>query len=131
MSKIKVLTLALAIIISSFTVISATEGLKIDGKWKMNVDVNGQSIPATAVFKQSEKTFTGELSTALGNGKISNGKIDGSSISADVSVDAQGQMIDLALTGKVDKDKMSGTMITSDGMTVNFTAEKVKEEKKK
>lgn len=135
MLKFKLIMLTIALTISSFSVISANnfenKDAKIDGKWKMSVDVNGQTISATAVFKQSEKTFTGKLSTSMGDGTISNGKIKGNAITADVSVDAQGQLIYLALSGKIENEKMSGTMVTSDGMTINFTAAKEKEEKKK
>jgi hypothetical protein len=111
--------------------VSGVDDVNITGDWKMEADANGQSVPITLKLTQTKETFSGTLSTPFGDGTIENGKITGVNLTALVKLDFQGQPLELNMSGKIDKDKMTGTMEGEAVPLVTFTAEKTKKEKTK
>lgn len=84
--------------------------VNVSGKWKLVIDFQGQQLPVSLTLEQDAQVVTGMLETMLGNGKIENGVVTGSKLSAVALAEMQGQMIEFAIGGKVDGDSMSGTL---------------------
>ncbi len=94
----------------------------VTGKWTMLADAGGQPLQVTIELKQSGSDFTGSMSSALGNGTIEKGKIGGANITAVVNAEVQGQQMAIQLEGKLDGDKMSGTLSAPGLPLIPFTA---------
>jgi hypothetical protein len=76
----------------------------------LNIDFQGQRLPVTMLLEQNGSEVTGELETMLGNGKIADGKIKGSKLTATAQAEMQGSPIEFSISGKADGDEMSGTI---------------------
>ena len=61
-------------------------------------------------LEQNGTDVTGELETMLGNGKIADGKVTGSKLTATAQAEMQGSPIQFSISGKADGDEMSGTI---------------------
>ncbi|NNE65269.1 MAG: S9 family peptidase [Pyrinomonadaceae bacterium] len=85
-------------------------GPGLTGVWKVEAFAGGQQVPMTFEMKQDGDAVTGTVSTPLGNGTITDGKLDGDKITAKLAVNIQGQDMVLDMTGKVDGDKITGTI---------------------
>ncbi|MGD9562370.1 MAG: alpha/beta fold hydrolase [Pyrinomonadaceae bacterium] len=102
---------------------STTEsGTGIAGRWSMLVDTGGQIVDLAVEFKQAGKGFTGTMSSAIANGKFENGAVNGSAVSALLNADVQGQPMAIKFDGKLDGNKMTGTMDVPGIGVVGFTA---------
>jgi dipeptidyl aminopeptidase/acylaminoacyl peptidase len=96
----------------------------INGKWKLMVDAGGQTIELSLDMKQTGDSFTGTISSAMGNGTIESGKVAGNTLKALAKVSFQGQTLDLPMTATIDGNKMSGTLDSQFGpLPFNATKE--------
>ncbi len=82
----------------------------LQGSGHLNIDFQGQQLPVSLTLDQDGETVTGVLETMLGNGKITEGSVTGSKLSAVANAEMQGQPIDFSISGKVSGDSMSGTL---------------------
>ena len=105
---------------------TAAVGANISGKWSMTVDAGGQTVDISLDLKQEGADFTGSTSSHLGDGTVEKGKVSGTNVKAIVKSDVQGQMMEIQLDGKVDGDKMTGTLVVPGLGTMPFTAVKPK-----
>jgi dipeptidyl aminopeptidase/acylaminoacyl peptidase len=105
---------------------NATPGVDITGKWKTVVDAGGQMIEVEMNFTQKGAEFTGTLSSMIGGGTFSDGKVSGKNVSGKVIVEVQGQQIELMLESLVESDKMIGTLTGAGVGSIPFTATKAK-----
>lgn len=95
---------------AKYTVNGSEETADVAGKWKLTVDFQGQQLPVTLKLEQDGEKLTGVLETMLGNGKIADGTIKGSKLTAIANAEMQGQPIEFSITGKVDGDTVTGTL---------------------
>ena len=103
---------------------NAAPSVDISGKWKVLANAGGQELPIDIEFKQNGASFDGSMSSALGAGTVEKGKVSGSNMTGILKVDIQGHPSELTIEGKVEGDKMSGT-ITGTGLPpITFTATK-------
>lgn len=123
---VKTVTLATAAPAKTDAPAAAGATANIGGKWNLTVDAGGQQIPISIEYKQDGATFTGTSTSALGGGTIEGGKINGNSITATMKADIQGQAMEIAINGKVDGDKMTGTVDVPGFGVLPFTADRVK-----
>lgn len=86
------------------------ETADVAGKWALNIDFQGQQLPVTMSLEQNGTDVTGELETMLGNGRIADGKVSGSKLTATAQAEMQGSPIQFSISGKADGDEMSGTI---------------------
>ncbi len=93
----------------------------VGGKWTISVDAGGQVIDLAVELKQTGSDFVGTMSSGVGNGTFEKGKVSGSAITATLQADVQGQPSTIAVDGKVDGDKMTGTMNVPGIGVVSFT----------
>lgn len=84
--------------------------IDVNGKWNMTADAGGQILSITADMKQDKATFSGTVATPYGNGTIENGKISGNSFTGVVKLDVNGIPMELSMEGKLENEKMTGTM---------------------
>ena len=136
--KIKFLTLVFALFVFAGSAFSQTtpaptpapsptpapkaEPANINGKWTLNADAPGQTIQIAVEFKQTGETFTGGTFSQMGNGTIDGGKVSGNSITGVLHADIQGNIIDFAIEGTINGDKMTGTFVNAQFGTIPFTA---------
>ncbi|NOT48585.1 MAG: S9 family peptidase [Acidobacteria bacterium] len=105
---------------------SAGPAADVAGKWTMSVDAGGQIIDLEVELKQTGADFIGTMASHLGAGTIEKGKVAGSAITAIMQDDVQGQPTTIAVNGKVEGDKMNGTLDVPGIGVVPFTAVKNK-----
>jgi dipeptidyl aminopeptidase/acylaminoacyl peptidase len=101
--------------------------VNISGKWDMVATAGAQVIDIVLDLKQNGAGFDGTMSSVIGDGTIEGGKVSGSDFTAILNVNIQGQAMSLQMEGKIDGDKMTGT-ITGAALpaSVPFTATKAK-----
>jgi hypothetical protein len=98
--------------------------LDVTGTWELTVDADGQEVNVTLKLDQTEKAFTGTVSTPFGDGTVTNGKVTDDTISATLDVEIQGQPMSLTLNGKVVENDITGS-ITGDAIPeATFTGKK-------
>jgi dipeptidyl aminopeptidase/acylaminoacyl peptidase len=105
---------------------NAAPAVSVSGKWNMTADAGGQSIDIILDLKQEGAGFNGSMSSMLGAGTIEDGKVSGNNVTCSVKADVQGQAMTLALEGKIEGDKMTGTLTAPGLPIIPFTAAKAK-----
>lgn len=103
---------------------SAAPSVDISGKWKVLANAGGQELPIDIEFKQNGASFDGSMSSPVGAGTVEKGKVSGSNMTGIIKVDFQGHPSELTIEGKVEGDKMSGTIIGTGFPPISFTATK-------
>ena len=103
---------------------SAAPGTDVTGKWSWTVDAGGQQVPLDIELKQTGGTFSGSSASPLGNGAIVDGKVAGTSFTAVLKTELQGQAVDIMIEGKIDGGKASGTMNVPGFGVLPFTGSK-------
>ncbi len=88
----------------------AKPSVDVTGKWEILADAGGQMIPITLELKQIGADLSGSMSSHLGTGTMESGKISGNSLVGTVKFSLQGQQLELKMDGKVEGDKMSGSI---------------------
>lgn len=99
-----------------------TAAANVNGKWTMSVDAGGQTHDLAVEFKQTGSEFIGSMASMVGNGSFDKGKVNGNTITATLNAEIQGSPTVIAVDGKVDGDKMTGTMNVPGIGVVGFTA---------
>lgn len=105
---------------------NAAPTVDVTGKWDAVASAGTQQIEITLDLKQNGAAFAGTMSSMLGDGTIESGKISGNSFTANLVANIQGQMMTIQVEGKIDGDKMTGTMSGAGIPVVPFTATKAK-----
>ncbi len=98
----------------------------ISGKWTMSVDAGGQIIDLAIEIKQTGSEFVGTMASGVGNGTIEKGKVAGANVTGIMQADVQGQPTTIEINGKVEGEKMTGTLNVPGIGVVVFTASKDK-----
>jgi len=104
---------------------SAAPAMDLSGKWTMLAHA-GQSIEIAVLLKQENGAFTGATAAEIGNGVIDSGKVSGTTFTAILHTEIQGQPMDIPMEGSVSGNKMTGTFNVPGMGVVPFTAERSK-----
>jgi hypothetical protein len=83
--------------------------MAVDGTWNITVNSPMGAQKNALELKSSGNTLTGKASGAQGSQDIANGKVDGNSVSWDISITTPMPMT-LGFSGTVDGNKMSGNV---------------------
>jgi hypothetical protein len=105
---------------------NAAPTVNLGGKWNMTADAGGQTIPITLDLKQDGATLSGSMSSAVGGGTLTDGKVSGNMATGIFKVEVQGQAMELKLEGTMEGDKMTGTLSGVGLPPITFTATKEK-----
>ncbi len=82
------------------------------GTWKLEVNTPMGKQTPTLVIKDDG---SGEFQSPMGNAALSDGKLDGDSISAKVTLKVMGRDLPAEIEGKADGDSISGQVKTGMG----------------
>lgn len=86
------------------------EAANVAGNWNLSLEFMGQEVPVELTLVQDGNAVSGKLSTMLGEGEISSGKVVGARVSATASTDFQGQAVEFVIAGSVAGDSIEGTI---------------------
>ncbi len=105
---------------------SAAPTANMDGKWTWLVEAPGQQVELAVELKQQGADFSGTSVSAIGNAIIDSGKVSGKLFTAMLRADIQGSPTEFAVEGRVDGDKIVGTMSGGGFGSMPFTATRSK-----
>lgn len=90
------------------------QGMNITGAWSFTVETSQGSGSPTFTFKQEGENLTGTYKGQFGEAPLT-GTVKGADIKFAIKINAQGQDLTLAYSGKVEsKDSMKGTVALGD-----------------
>jgi zinc protease len=99
----------------------------LSGNWTVLTNAQGADISITMKVKQDGEKLSGDLSSAVGNGKVTSGTFKDGKIEAMLMIDFQGSPLEVKLSGTVENgNKMKGNL-TPQGVDIGdlpFTATK-------
>ena len=117
--KIRLALLTCALAVAAFAA-------NVTGKWTAEMPGRGgNTTTSTFTFKADGSTLTGTVAGGRGGDvSITNGKVDGDTITFDVVREMQGNSITLHYTGKVAGDEIKFKMEREGGQAREFTAKR-------
>ena len=115
--------LALAVLFVALGSVSALAA-DFNGKWTGDVTTPRGTQTLTFDFKVDGSALTGKVTTPRGSNDISNGKVDGDSISFDQVVNFNGNEFKITYTGKADGDTIKFTRQMGDMGSSEFVAKR-------
>lgn len=118
--------LALALLFVTFGAMTALAA-DVSGKWSGTITTPRGDQQITFTFKADGAALTGTVTTPRGDIDITDGKIDGDTISFTQKMSFNGNDITINYTGKVDGDSIKFTRTLGDRPPIDFTATRVKE----
>ncbi|MBX7220882.1 MAG: amidohydrolase family protein [Blastocatellia bacterium] len=95
----------------------------VAGTWNLTLNVGGQTLTPTLVLKQQGASVTGTLVSQFGPAELSEGTVNGSTLTATATVNVGGQSLRISINGTVTGNQMEGT-ITSPQGAIPFTGTK-------
>jgi hypothetical protein len=98
----------------------------VSGKWILDVDAGGQIIQVTLELKHTPAGMTGTMASPAGGGTVEKGSLNGKDLSVTLRGDVQGQASEIQLDGKLDGDKLSGSIVVSGLGSFPFTGARPK-----
>ena len=99
-----VLTLA---VLASVVVAAQTD---VTGSWDMTINTDQGALPGTLTLQQDGEALSGSLISDQGTIEFDGGTVSENKLEWVVEIDAGGQFIEIAMSGVVDGDMMTGTM---------------------
>lgn len=102
---------------------SAAPAVDVTGRWSMVADA-GRPVEIAVELRQDSGSVTGSMASDIANGVIDGGKISGSTFTATLRTQLQGQSMEIAMEGSVAGNKMTGTLNVPGVGVVPFTATK-------
>lgn len=118
--------LTLALLFVSFGAMTALAA-DVTGKWTASVETPRGTQQLSFDFHADGSTLTGKVTSPRGESDISDGKIDGDSISFTQVVNFNGNEMKINYTGKIDGDSIKFTRTVGDRPATEFTATRAKE----
>jgi hypothetical protein len=98
----------------------------LTGTWNVTLELPNMTATPTFVLKQDGEKLTGDyVSAQYGKFPIS-GTVKGADVSLSFSMNVEGTSLNVAYTGKVDKDEIKGSVSYGDMMSGTFTAARKK-----
>jgi zinc protease len=96
--------------IEKYSVSSDAETANVSGNWTLTLEVMGQEMNMNLVLEQDGENISGKVESMIGEGVISDGKVNGNKFSAVANTEFQRQKLELGIKGAVKGDSMSGIM---------------------
>jgi len=97
---------------------------QVAGEWAMAVTSPQGPLDVTMTLVQSGSSFTGTMTSQMGSQEISDGQINGRSLTWSLTMQIGGQSITLNYRGEVDGNKMTGAAELGSFGSATFTAER-------
>lgn len=96
---------------------------QVGGNYSITVEIPGQPAQGTLSLTQQEAILTGNLQTPFGNVPIKDGKVTAEGFSFTATVEFSGSTVELAVSGRVTGNQISGIMTAPQG-TIPFSGTK-------
>lgn len=97
---------------------------QVAGEWAMMVTSPQGPLDVTMTLVQSGSSFTGTMTSPMGSQEISDGQINGRSLTWSLTMQIGGQSITLNYRGEVDGNRMTGSAELGSFGSATFTAER-------
>lgn len=101
-----------------------TADIEIAGKWNLKVHTPGQQLDVKLDLSQEDKSFSGTMSSMMGDGKVINGTIKEKEFSAVIQANIQGQDMEIQMSGQFESEKMTGTLLVPNMDAIPFEGAK-------
>jgi len=89
---------------------TAAASVDLTGKWNVTLTAGPQSIEMTLDIKQEGGNLSGSLSSMIGSGSVTGGKVSGENVQMDILLEAQGQKLPIKFEGKAGANQIEGTL---------------------
>jgi len=122
MKKLKVLLAGVALLALAAPAL-AQEMVDVTGEWEITVESPRGTRTQAITFEQEGNSLTGAMETQMGTTPISTGSVNGNDISFTMVFTRGDRSMELAYTGTVEGDEMSGKFVTPRG-EVPWTAKR-------
>jgi zinc protease len=109
------------------TPVPASNSNDLSGNWTIETNAEGSPISIDMILKQDGEKLSGDLSSAIGSGKVTSGNFKDGKIEATMMIDFQGNPVEVKLVGTVEGGKTMKGTLTPQGVGVGdlpFTATK-------
>lgn len=98
----------------------------VTGNWKGTAETPNGTVERTFDFKQDGMKLTGETtSQMMGKSIITDGKVEGDSVTFTITVQFQGEEMKLNYKGKVSGSEIKFAVDGPGGLSVEYTAKKI------
>ena len=115
--------LGLAVMLFALSSVAALAA-DFNGKWTADMPGRGGTQTVTFDFHVNGATLTGKVTTMRGDTDISDGKVDGDTISFTQTMTMQGNEMKIMYTGKADGDTIKFSRQMGDRPATEFVAKK-------
>lgn len=99
--------------VAEYEAAAAEEPANVGGTWELSLSFMGQDVSVELTLEQDGNIVNGNLSTMLGEGTITNGKVTGNKLAATAVTELQGQQLELAISATANEDKLEGTITSA------------------
>ena len=97
--------------------------VNLTGKWEMTLEEMGMK--TTVEFTQEEASLSGKMTLPFGTFDFTGGVVSGNTLSFEVTLSAGGQDIDLFISGSVEGERMTGSVVQGGAGSTDFTAKRI------
>ena len=118
-------TILAAVFVAALMTVSAFAAT-IDGKWTGEMQSPNGARPVTFTFAADGNTLNGSTTGRGGETKITNGKVDGDSVTFDVVREMQGNTVTMHYAGKVSGDELKLAITREGGEPREVTLKRAK-----
>ena len=94
---------------------AGTEAPNVAGSYTITIQAPGQTLSGTLTLTQQGSALGGTMATDLGSSAVSNGRVNGNTITFGGSVVFGGQTIDYTVRATITGNQLSGTVDSSQG----------------
>jgi hypothetical protein len=94
------------------------------GKWRLTLAAPGQDLDGTLTISKEGDKYKGALETILGTATLSNIKIEGNTLSAEMAANVQGQNLEGTFSATIDSKDIKGEVNLSGLPIVPFSGKK-------
>ena len=102
------MAMVLTLVVLALVVVAAQTD--VTGSWDMTINTDQGALPGTLTLQQDGEALSGSLISDQGTIEFDGGTVSENKLEWVVEVDAGGQFIEIAMSGVVDGDMMTGTM---------------------
>ena len=97
---------------------------QVAGTWAVLTSSPQGELPSTLTLTQSGDAIDGSMTSQYGTASVSEGRVQGRTLTFSIAMTVNGQRIEVAFEGEVDGNRMTGRMRTGEMGTMTFTAER-------